>query len=78
MSTAFKIDIYQAMVSVYSICGANKEIEHFESLCLQSIEKAQSQVTQNQIFTVEALYASLLLAIYLEGDSSYGNLLFKS
>jgi hypothetical protein len=71
--TAFRIDIYQAMISIYSMCEASKEINHFESLCVQSIEKAQSQVTQNQIFNVEALCASLLLATYFESESSYGN-----
>lgn len=75
-STAFKIDIYHSMISIYSICEANNEIKAFESYCLKSIEKAQSQVTQNQITSTEALSASLLLVTYLESDSSFGNLFY--
>jgi len=60
------------MLSIYSICAANKEIKHFESYCVQSIEKAQALVTHSQIASMEALSASLLLVTYLESDNSYG------
>lgn len=64
------------MVTFYSI-NINKDIQNYETYCMQSIEKAQSQVTKNQIYSLESLYASLLLAIHLESDSSYGQKLIK-
>jgi hypothetical protein len=47
-------------------------ISSFLPLCLSLIEKAQSQVTQNNLLTSEALSAALLLAIYLSNDMSNG------
>jgi len=72
-STAFKIDIYHVMISIYSICDATKEIKHFESYCVQSIDKTQALNTHSQIASIEALSASLLLVTYLESDNTYGN-----
>ena len=56
---------------VYCLVQPNS-VSVFVPLCLPIIEKAQASPSQNTALLNEALYASLLLAIYLNSDLSIG------
>ena len=54
-----------------------KNLSVFLTLCLPIIEKAQASTSQNMSLLNEALYASLLMATYLNSDISLGNQLIS-
>lgn len=72
-SNSVRSTVYQCMASIYSLPQMVNNISNFSAACITLIEKANTQVSQSNLITYEALSASLLLAIYLANDSSIGS-----